>query len=67
MLKLLDWLLLPRETRELARLNDIHEAFNEKRVTGEETRHMIYSHKWKYHHEKIDLLVMFTDVWQRKS
>lgn len=62
MLKVIDWILLPRDTRELGRLNDIHEAFNDKRLTGEETRHEIYSYSWKYHHEKIDMLILFTGL-----
>ena len=60
MLKVIDWLLFPRETRELGRLNEIHEAFNEKQASPEQTRHAIYNERWKYHHEKVDLLMQFT-------
>ena len=65
--KILDYILLPRETRELALLNKIHEAFNEKRISGEQARHLIYQNKWKYHHEKIDLLVLFTETFPTKT
>jgi hypothetical protein len=60
MLKVIDWLLLDRETYELARLNRIHEAFNEGKITGEQTRHLVYSFKWKHHYDKIDLLLRFS-------
>lgn len=64
MFKIIDWLILPRETIELARLNKIHEAFNERKITGEQCRHLIYSFKWKYHHDKIDLLMTLVSMWR---
>lgn len=61
-MQILDRLLLPRETWELTRLNKIHEAYNNKFITPEQTRHLIYSFKWKYHHDKIDFLILFTNL-----
>lgn len=66
MLNIIDWLILPRETKELVRLNKIYDAFNEKRITPEETRHLVYSFKWKYHHKKIDMLVCFAHMLECK-
>ena len=57
---LLDLLLLPRSTRELALLNKIHTKFNDKALTTQQTRQVILSHKWRYHIEKVELLLMFT-------
>lgn len=59
MQKIFDYLLLDRETYELAHLNEIWGAFNDKKITPKECRRKIYSFKWKYHHDKIDLLMMF--------
>jgi hypothetical protein len=59
---LLDFLLLPRSTRELAYLNKIWGAFNDGLLDSKQTRLEIHKYKWKYHLEKIDLLVTFTTL-----
>jgi hypothetical protein len=65
MFKIIDWFLLDRETYELGILNEIHESFNEKRITPMETRKAIYSHKWKYQHQHIDFLIFATYVQEK--
>lgn len=60
MLELIDRLLLPRETWELARLNKIWEAFNEKKLTPEQTRRKLYRYSWKKQQDNVDILVRFT-------
>jgi hypothetical protein len=67
MLNIIDWLILPRETRELARLNKIYEALNENRATPRKTRNSIYSYRWKYHHEKIDLIIQCTIIMENRK
>ena len=63
---LIDLLILPRSARELARLNRIHNAFNEGRLTSAQARSAIYMHKWKYHHNKVNLLIELTHLLNKK-
>ncbi|MFW5962623.1 MAG: hypothetical protein ACOCQR_03305 [bacterium] len=57
---MLNKIILPLSTKELALLNDIHDKFNKKQLSPAEARHIIYRQRWKYHYEKIDFLIGFT-------
>ena len=52
------WSPMMRETLELARLNKIWERFN----NGEEVVDDILSHKWKYHKDKVKLLLKCQEI-----
>lgn len=60
MLKMIDYLLLPRETIELAKINHIMQLLNEGKITKRQARQKVYRQKWKFHHEKIDFLMQVT-------
>jgi len=49
----LDKILLPQETIELGELNRIWEKFN----NGEDVMDNILDRKWKYHKDKVKLLL----------
>lgn len=53
---LLDWLFCSADTRELARLNRIWEAFNDKKLSPEQTMQALGAKTWKYHKDKVELL-----------
>ena len=57
---LIDYLILPLETRELAKLNKIWEAFNEKKLNPKETRYLLYHFSWKKQRDKVEILIMLT-------
>jgi hypothetical protein len=50
---ILDWLLLPKSTIELADLNEIWNRFNE----GEDVMEELLRHRWKYQLPKVRMLV----------
>ena len=61
----LDKILLPKDTIELAELNKIWEAFNEKRLTPKQTQHELLKRAWKFHLEKVQLLLDFINYQRR--
>lgn len=65
--KIFDYGLLPRETIELGELNKIHEDFNNKKLTPKYTRYELYKRKWKYHHDRVDMLITFTYLMENKK
>ncbi len=57
--KILDFLLLPADTRELARLNEIHDKFNKD---GVDPLPEILQHKWFYHTDKVIFLIEISRI-----
>ena len=59
---LVDLILLPRSTRELMQLNKIWGYLNDGLLSPAETKSLIAKHKWRYHYEKLQLLITFCDL-----
>lgn len=66
MFKCIDKILLPRSTIELGELNQIWEAFNDKKITPEQTQIALLERGWRYHTEKAKLLLDFTNLLSEK-
>lgn len=63
----IDFLILPKETKNLKKINKLHERFNRVIMWDEfdEIKYKLSEIDTKEHKDKISLIINLIDVWQK--